>query len=108
MDKGLLIYDPSCPFCVGLANRVKNDYGIEILPNDSKELPGYVNKSAVKKDVHYFKKGNRLMLSYKAEAAVVQIISLKHPRFARFCGLPFVSPFVGILYYVLKKSRKFL
>lgn len=109
--KRLLVYDPSCPFCVGLAKKLAQSYEIDILPNDSKELPEFVNKEAVKRDVHFFwqyRNSNLAVISYSGALAAIEILSIKHPFFATLCRLPLVKQAIKGLYFIVKKSRKYL
>jgi predicted DCC family thiol-disulfide oxidoreductase YuxK len=111
MNKSVLIYDPTCPFCISLANRLKTLYGVEIMPNDSKDLPDYVDKTAVKRDVHYYiqyRKSNLTVIAFKGAEAAIEILSIKHSVLASFCRLPIIKHAIEALYYIVKKSRKYL
>jgi predicted DCC family thiol-disulfide oxidoreductase YuxK len=105
---GILIYDSSCPFCAGLATRLKRAYGVDILPNDSKQLPSFVNREAVKKDVHLIRKRKNLTAIYTGVEAAVEIVSHKHPVVAKLYSLPIIKQMAQILYYIVKKIRKYL
>jgi predicted DCC family thiol-disulfide oxidoreductase YuxK len=111
MSYKLLVYDPSCSFCVGLAERLGKDYDIEIMPNDHPKLPAYVNRNEVGRDVHYFLQYRRMNLTplkYTGAQAAIEILSIKHPRLASICRLPVIRQLLGALYFIVKKSRKFL
>lgn len=111
MNKCILVYDASCPFCEDLAKRLQASYGVDILPNDSKVLPDYANKEAIKKDVHYFvqyRKSKRAVVTYSGVNAAIEILSTRHPKLATFCHFPIIKQVLSVLYFIIKKSRKFL
>ena len=108
IDQGILIYDATCSFCSGLASRLENSYGVTILPNDSKKLPSFINKSTVKRDVHFIRRRRKMTATYTGVDAAIEIVATKHPLIAGTCRFPIVRQVLGALYFVVKKSRKYL
>lgn len=108
MDSGILIYDPDCSFCVNLAKRLKKNYGVGILPNNHSELPNFVDKDLVRRDVHFIRKRRQMTAVYTGVEAAVEIISQKHPFVAKLYFLPIIKQSAKALYFVVKKSRRYL
>lgn len=106
MNKRILIYDSNCPFCSGLAKRLKAHFGISIMPNHKCKIKGI--QAEIQKDVHlvvYVAKGKVI---YSGADAAAKVLSFKY----NFVWTVYhLQPFRGIfkgLYWALKKSRRYL
>jgi len=108
MTKEMLIYDSNCSFCADIAKKLQKNYGIEIIGNDSKDLPAFIDKNQIKKDVHYIRRHGNFTVTYTGIEAAVQIIHRKHPTIVAIYYLPVIKQLTGLLYFILKKSRRYL
>ena len=110
--KCILVYDASCPFCKSVATYCYENYeGLTLLPNTSKKIP-YIDKKTASRDVHLitehtFKK-NTYHRVYSGADAVVRVMSIGYPSIPKLYRIPFFNRLIKMLYFILKKVRKYL
>jgi len=107
-----LVYDDSCPFCSGLAQRIGKYAGVKTVPANRSPKFGGIPKSQLMKDVHLIKQvkyaHGQDKHVYVGASAAAKVISIKHPLiWTLYNFVPFNICFRS-LYFVLKKSRKYL
>jgi predicted DCC family thiol-disulfide oxidoreductase YuxK len=104
--KPILIYDASCPFCSGLARRLQRHIGIRITPNHRCKIKGI--QAAIRRDVHLVVPAGRGMMVYSGAAAAAKVLSLKYNFIWTIYNIPPCRVAFKALYFILKKSRKYL
>jgi predicted DCC family thiol-disulfide oxidoreductase YuxK len=106
MKKAILIYDSSCPFCSGLAKRLKKHIGIKIVPNHQCKIRGI--QAAIKRDVHLVIPHGKGMFIYSGADAAAKVLSLKYNFIWSLYNFGLCKASFRALYFILKKSRKYL
>ena len=107
-----LIYDHNCDFCSGLAQRIGRYANIKTVPASKSPNFGGLTREHLLKDVHLIQQvqydHGKARFVFVGAAAAAKVMSIKHPFIWSLysfwpCKVCFRS-----LYFLLKKSRKYL
>lgn len=104
-----LIYDAYCDFCYKVAEVLHKHLNVHTVPSYMVRLKAEgLERETIKHDVHFVVFTKNVPKVYHGAEAAIRVLAIKYRFLIALYAIPGIRQLIKGLYYLVKKSRKFL